>query len=243
MPVNNCHIQTGSCMLIGVALDESCAIVPATPTFVTSGIANMSSETERQDPTDYSSPNFGGEECGPIQQGDTIDKWGNLSGEMCLIDWAFQSATSGNPVVLDGDDNVIGYAHLAQRSAGACSTSNKPRMALVVVRRAATGDGGCVISGATTGATSAVAHFFPATTDWTWDVAPFENARALIPFTMKAYTNPSIVAGPLNLWPATAVPNTIPDEAWHAEVFVDPAGLPTVNCDEPVAHPAIDVRA
>lgn len=234
----NCHIQTANCMLIGVPLNDACEIVTGAAVYTTAGVVNLTGEVERQEGTDYSSPNFGGVECGPTQVGETVDKWLNISGEMCLIDWTFQAASSGNPAVLDAEGNTIGFARLAKKQAGGCTATSKPRMALVIVRRAATDDGGCVAAGSTTGATSAVGHFFPNTTDWSWDLPPFEDARALVPFTARGYANPNIGAGPLNLWPATAVPDMVPAEAYHAEVFIDPEALPAINCDEPAEHPA-----
>lgn len=239
MPVNNCHIQTGSCMLIAVALNASCEIVAATPTFVTAGIASADVQPERQEGTDYSAPNFGGAECGPVQKSDTVEKWGNGEGEACLIDWSFMSATSGNPKVVDADGNTVGFARLAKRAGGACVNTSKPRVAMIIVRRSATGEGGCVTDAADTGATSAVAHFFPNSTDWLWGASPFEDARAAVPFNMTAYANPNAGRGPLNLWPATYTPAAIPADAFHAEIFVNPAGLPVINCDAPIAHPVV----
>lgn len=240
---NNCHIQTGNCMLIAVALNASCEIVAATPTFVTAGVGQASGDVERQEGTDYSAPNFGGAECGPTQVGETIEKWMNLEGEFCLIDWSFMSATSGNPKVVDGDGNTVGFARLAKRSAGACVNNSKPRVAVIIVRRSATGEGGCVSPTEDTGATSAVGHFLSNTTDWLWDVPPWEDARALVPFTAKGYPNPNIGAGPLNLWPAAYTPNVVPADAYHAEAFLNPEDLPAINCDTPIAHPAIDDRS
>jgi hypothetical protein len=237
MASNNCHIQTGSCMLIGVPLNDSCQIVEGASVYTTAGVGSMTGEAERQEGTDYSATNFGGVECGPQQQGNTVERWLNLSGEFCLKDWAFMAATSGNPTVLDAGGNTVGYASLSGQQGGACDPVTKPRVALVVVRRAATSDGGCVTPTADTGATSCVAHFFPMTTDWLWDLPPFEDARALVPFTAKGYTNPLIGAGPLNLWPADYDPAQVPADAHHAEVFVDCASLPSVSCDEPLLHP------
>lgn len=238
MPSNNCHIQTGSCMLIGVPLDDSCQIVEGAPVYTTAGVGSLTAETEREEGTDYSAKNFGGATCGPDQRGNTIEKWLNLSGEFCLKDWAFMAATSGNPTVLDGDGNTVGYAQLSQSQAGICDPITKPRVSLVVVRKAATSDGGCTTPTAETGATACVGHFFPMTTDWLWDVPPFEDARASVPFTAKGYSNPEAGAGPLNLWPATYTPDGIPTEALTAEAFLDCATLPTVDCDEPGVSPA-----
>lgn len=235
---NNCHIQTGSCALVAVPLNASCAIVTGAPVFTTAGVASVTGEVERQEGTDYSAPNFGGAECGPTQRGDTIEKWLNMSGEFCLKDWAFMAATTGNPTVLDGDDNVIGYAALAKKASSACESVSKPRVALVIVRRAATSDGGCTPAGAASGATGCVGHFFPNTTDWLFDLPPFEDARASIPFQAKGYANPAIGAGPMNLWPATAVPDQVPEDAYHAEVFIACSSVPAVDCDTPGTSPA-----
>lgn len=230
-------------MLIGVPLTEACEIVEDALVYTTAGVGSLTGETERQEGTDYTAPNFGGVACGPEQRGDTVERWLNISGEFCLKDWAFMAATSGNPTVLDGDGNVVGYASLARRALGACAGLTKPRISLVIARRAATDDGGCVTPEATTGATSIVGHFFPMTTDWLWDIPPFEDARASIPFQATGYTNPRIGAGPLNLWPATYNPNAVPDEAMHAEAFLDPESLPSVSCDTPIEHPAPEDRS
>lgn len=243
MPSNNCHIQTGSCMLIAVPLNGACEIVAGALVYTTAGVGSLSGETERQEGTDYTAPNFGGVACGPEQRGDTVERWLNLSGEFCLKDWSFMSATSGNPTVVDASGNVVGYATLSRKNLGVCGAQTKPRVALVIARRAATSDGGCVAPTAETGATSIVAHFFPMSTDWLWDLPPFEDARASVPFTATGYANPQIGAGPMNLWPEGYDPNAIPEEAMHAEAFVDPSTFPSVNCDTPLAHPVPAVRA
>lgn len=241
---NNCHIQTANCLLIAVPLDASCRIVEDAPVYVTAGVGSMTVEKERQDPTDYSAPNFGGVACGPEQKGETVEKWGNGSGEFCLVDWAFQAATSGNPIVLDATGNVIGYQELKKSQLGACSPQAKPRVALVVIRKSATSEGGCSAPTVDTGATTCVAHFFPNTTDWQWDIPPFEDGRAMVPFAMTAYSNPvGSPAGPLNLWPAGGVPNKIDPNSFHSQAFVACGGLPSPNCDVPLEHPAPETRA
>lgn len=230
-------------MLIGVPLDTACKIVVAADVYRTAGIASMTTETEREEGTDYSAKNFGGVTCGPDAKAETVEKWINGSGAMCLKDWAFMAATSGNPAVVDGDGNVVGYATLSKKVTGACDAGTKPRLALVLARQAATGDGGCVAATADTGATNVVAHFLANTTDWQWDIPEFADARAEISYSFTGYSNPEIGAGPLNLWPATYTPNVMPATAMHAEVFVDPANLPAIDCDTTLAHPAVDVRA
>lgn len=234
---DNCHIETGSCMWIATVLNDLCEIEEGALVYVSAGISTVTAEVERQEGTDYSAPNFGGQTCGPEQRGDTIDKYLNIEGEVCLINWGFQAATSGNPAILDAEGNVVGIASLSKQQAGACSTSTKPRIAMVIVRRAATDDGGCVQSSSGTGATNSVGHFLPNTMDWLWDVAPWEDARAMIPFQAKGYPNPNIKRGPLNLWPDSYTPAVIPSEAYHAPVFIDPASLPAIDCDEPLEHP------
>jgi hypothetical protein len=84
--------------------------------------------------------------------------------------------------------------------------------------------------------------FFPMSTDWRFEESPFANERAQRPFTAKAYANPAAGAGVLNLWPDTYTPDAIANDALSATAFVDPAGLPTVDCDTPTASPAPDAR-
>ena len=103
---------------------------------------------------------------------------------------------------------------------------------------AATGEGGCTTAESSTGATTAVAHTYPNVTDFVWDIPAHEDGRAMTKFTAVCYSNPNIGAGPLNLYPADLVPDHIQSDALYATYFVDPAELPTVNCDETTAHPA-----
>jgi len=244
MPSNNCHIQTANCLLIGVPLTDECVLVEDAPVFVTAGIGTVTVEKEREEGTDYSAKNFGGVEGGPTQKAETVEKWGNGSGEMCLKDWAFMSATSGNPTVLDADGNVVGYQELKRSQLGVCSPQGKPRIAMVIVRKAATDDGGCSTPTAATGATACVGHFFPNMADWFWDIPPFEDARALVPFSTTAYSNPvGSPAGPLNLWPAAYTPNAIDPDSFHSEAFLPCGSLPSPNCNEPLDHPVPAVRA
>ena len=164
-----------------------------------------------------------------------------MAGQMCLIDWGFMSATTGNPVVLDEDGNTIGYQELVGNSGSPCDVSDGAKVALAVIRKASTGDGGCTTGGSATGATTNVLHVFPNTQDWRWTDSGFKDERTLKSFTSKGYSNPNIVAGPFNLWPATATPNKINPAAAHAEVFIGSGGIPAASCN-PVDHPAPAVR-
>jgi hypothetical protein len=242
MPENNCHIQYASCLFIGVPLDESCRIVEGAPSIVTAGIGELSMEPERVDGTDYSAKNFGGVRCGPELRGPTIDKWGNIEGQVCLVDWTFQSATTGNPVVLDASGNVVGYQELTTVEDSACDLTPVPRLALAVIRRAATGDGGCSAPTESTGATPLALHVFPNTTDWKWTDSGWRDERNTRSFMAKGYSNPQIGAGPFNLWPATYTPNEVDPLAFHSEVFITGEGVPVASCN-PVEHPAPDVRS
>lgn len=234
---NNCHVQTANCMLIAVPLDTSCAIVEDAPVYVTAGVGSLKAGVEREDGTDYTAKNFGGQYCGPDQRGDTLEKYLNIEGEFCLIDWAFMAATSGNVSMVDGDGNVIGYQQLRKRVI-ACQATDRPRFALTVIRASATGDGGCVTNVNETGATSAVAYTYPNVLDFVWDIPDQEDKRAMVPFKAKGYSSPNAGRGPLNLLPSGAVPQTIDPDAFFATYFVDPGSLPEVNCDETIAHPA-----
>lgn len=243
MPASNCHIQYASCMLIGVPLNPACQIVTAAPSVVTAGFTEYNGEWEREDGTDYSAKNFGGQRCGPELQGPSRDKWQNMDGQMCLVDWGFQAATSGNPLVVDEDGNTIGYQELVTGAVtDVCSDeADPPRMAIAVIRKAAVGDGGCAGVASETGATGLVLHELPNQTNYKWTNSGFKDERNIRTFSARGYSNPEIGAGPFNLWPATADPDSIDVSAAHAEVFIASSGLPAAGCDT-VAHPAPAVR-
>jgi hypothetical protein len=242
MPENNCHIQYASCLVMGVPLDATCAIVAAAPSFAMVGFTEMAVEPERQEGTDYSANNMAGARCGPELKGKDRVKWGNGTGAMCLVDWGLMSATTGNPLVLNGDGDTIGYEELVTAEDAVCDDeSDSPKMALAIVRKAASGDGGCVAE-AGTGATGLVLHELPQTRDWTWTDSGFRDERNVRNLTFRAYNNPLIGAGPWNLWPATADPDFINPNSFHSEVFITNAGLPTPGCAT-IAHPAVSDRS
>jgi hypothetical protein len=240
---SNCHVQYSSCMLIGVPLNDACQIVTSAPSVVMAGMVEVNGEVEREEGTDYSAKNFAGVACGPELQGPDRDKWLNLDGSMCLVDWGFMSATSGNPLVLNGDGDTVGYQELISAAIeDPCSdAAQAPRLAMAIVRKAAVGSGGCGGVTSTTGATSLVLHVFPNTTNWKWTDSGWKDERNLRTFTARGFNNPEIGAGPFNLWPATYDPDEIDPAAYHAEAFIEAAGLPTAGCDT-VAHPAPAVR-
>lgn len=234
---NNCHAEMGNCMLIAVPLNAACAIEEDAPVYVTAGVGTISAEVEREEGTDYSAKNFGGDYCGPDDQAPQLEKWLNLSGEFCLVDWGFMAATSGNIAMLDGaGGNVIGYQQLRKQNSQ-CSPQGRTRFAFTVVRKAGSGDGGCVTITAETGATGFVAYTYPNVSDVLWDIPAHEDARAMVPFTAKSYPSINAGRGPLNLVPSGAIPQTIDPTALYAAYFVDPANLPEVNCDEQIPHP------
>lgn len=239
--VNNCHIQYASCLLIGVPLDAaSCAIVTAAPSTVMAGMVEVTGTTNKVAGTDYSAKNFGGAKCGPTIKGPTEIQWLDMTGQMCLIDWGFMSATTGNPLVLDATGNTVGYQELLSAALDPCADNVVPKMALAIIRRAATGEGGCNAV-TTAGSTTRVLHVFPNTTNWSWEHSGWNDTRDIRTFAAEGYGNPNIGAGPFNLWPATSVPNKVDPAAFHSEVFIAATGVPTPACD-PVAHPAPAVR-
>lgn len=240
---SNCHVQYAACMLIGVPLNAACQIVADAPSVVISGIVEVTGEVEREDGTDYSAKNFGGVACGPELQAPSRDKWMNLTGSMCLIDWGFMSATSGNPLVLDAEGNTVGYQELVTAAVtDPCGDeADAPRVAMAIVRKAAVGSGGCEGVTSTTGATGLVLHEFPNATNWKWTDSGWRDERNLRNFEARGFNNPQIGAGPFNLWPADYVPDAVDPAAYHAETFIGTAGLPAVGCD-PVAHPAPAAR-
>lgn len=237
MGSNNSHAQTANCMLIAVELNEACVIAEGASTYVTAGVGKATPTVERTDGADYSAENFGGVVCGPDMMGDTQEKSITLEGEFCLVNWGFMAMTSGNPKIVDEAGNVIGYQQL-KKTTSACETNDKPRIALTIIRKVGTSDGGCVTPSETTGAQGAVAVTYPNTRDWTWDIPPHENVRAVVPFKCKCYASPNPGRGPLNLYPAGATPAAISPSALHAEYFVDVASLPTIDDNAVTAHPA-----
>ena len=234
---NNCHAEMGNCMLIAVPLNASCAIEEDAPVYVTAGVGTISAEVEREAGTDYSAKNFGGDYCGPDDQADELEKWLNLSGEFCLVDWAFMAATSGNIAMNDAEGNVIGFQQLRKKNSQ-CNPAGRERFAFTVIRKAGQGDGGCVTIASSTGATGFVAYTYPNVTSVKWDIPAHEDARALVPFTAKGYPSINAGRGPLNLVPSGSVPQTIDEDALYAAYFVDPTKLPEVNCDTQIEHPA-----
>jgi hypothetical protein len=237
MGSNNAHAQTANCMLIAVELDDSCEIVEGAAVFVTAGVGKLTPTVNTTEGIDYSAENFGGVVCGPDMKGDTQEKSIGLEGEFCLVNWGFMAMTSGNPKIVDEAGNVVGYQQL-KRTASACDTNDKPRIALTVIRKASTGDGGCVTPSGVTGAQGSVAVTYPNTTDWVWKIPPHENIRAVVPFTAMAYTAPNPGHGPLNLYPASVTPERISSSALHAEYFVPFGSLPTIDDNGTLAHPA-----
>lgn len=242
MADNNCHIQYASCLLIGVPLNGTCTIVEDAPSTVMAGFVEVTGEPNVEEGTDYSATTAGGDRCGPELKGQKVTKWMDMTGQLCLVDWSFLSATTGNPLVLDGDGNTIGYQELVGSSGTPCDPTDDPAMALAIIRKASTGDGGCTTGGNATGATTNVLHVFPNVRNWTWTDSGWKNERNIRSFTAEGYSNPNIGAGPFNLWPATAVPNKVDPKAAHSEVFIESAGIPVPSCN-PVEHPAPAVRA
>lgn len=235
---NNCHIETASCLLIAAQLNAACSLYEDAPVFVTSGFVTLTTEEELQEGTDYSLPNAGGSTCGPELRGEDRVKWLNGSGQLCMTDWAFMSAMSGNTIVVDVDGNVVGYDELdLVGSGGVCNPSvSRPRWAVTVIRRAATGDGGCVVDVEESGATPFVATTFPNTTEWKFSKSAFEDARQTWDFTFRSYKSPNPMRGPLNLRPSGVTPQAIPTTAFISNYFVNPSSLPSPSC-ESIEHP------
>lgn len=235
----NCHIQYAACLLLGVPLNESCAIVTAVPSVAIAGIVEVTSTTNKATGVDYSATNFGGAQCGAQIIGPDLVKWTDMTGTMCLIDWGFMAACSGNPIVLDADGNTVGYQELITINNTVCSVTAIPKIAMAIVRKAATGSGGCVAESG--GALPFVLHEFPLTTNWQFEDSGFKDERNTRTWVAKGYQNPNIVAGPWNLWPATNVPDQIDPDAFHSEVMIDGTGLPAVTCGT-IAHPTVATR-
>jgi hypothetical protein len=233
---DNCHIEYAACKMIVTPLDDTCSIVAGALSYVTTGFVSLSAETEVETGTDYSAKSASGALCG-VNQGPDIEKWQNISGELCLINWGMVSLLTGSPAVVNGTGDVIGYEQLLQNASECSAASTGPRVALTIIRQASTDDGGCV-AGATTGATNCVAYHFPMVTNWKFAEPAFEDARTISTFTARGFTNPNIGRGPFNLWPADATPATISPDSILSRSFVDCSTLPAASCD-PIPHPAV----
>lgn len=234
---NNCHIEYSSCMFILVPLSATCAIVEDAPTFVTAGFTEINGEWEREEGTDYSAKNAGGQLCGPDLKGPDVDKWINLTGTMCMVDWGLLAMATGNPVTLNGiAGDVVGYGERITPPAAPCATNSIPRFALGVITRVASGVGVCDPSDDADGATECKLHVYPMVTNFKHSAPSHKDERRMVEFTARAYNNPNIGLGPWNLYPDTNVPATIGADLAHWEGFIPCTGLPTPGCD-PQPHP------
>jgi len=234
---NNCHIEYASCMMIAVPLDATCSIVEDAPTFVSAGFTEINGEWEREEGTDYSAKNAAGQLCGPDLKGPDVDKWINLSGTLCLMDWGLLAMATGNPLTLNAGGDVVGYGERVTPPTAPCAVNVQPRFALAVITRSATGDGVCDPSGGADGATECLLHVYPLVTNFKHSAPSHKDERRMVEFTARAYNNPNILRGPWNLYPAANVPDTIPGDLAHWEGFIPCTGLPTPGCD-PQDHPA-----
>lgn len=238
---DNCHIEYSACLWMVVPLSATCSIVTAVPSFVGNGFVEANGEWEREDGADYSAKDSSGRYCGPELRGPTIDKWINLTGSMCSIQWGRMAAMTGNSLALDADDNVVGYGEDITPPATPCTDSTGPKFALLILTRAAQGDGAgpCIPVSNASGFTSLKAHIFPLVTDFKTQAPSIKDERRMVEFTAKAYANPNIGRGPWNLYPTTYVPTAIPPTKPHFEFFVK-AGttIPAPSCDA-IVHPAV----
>ena len=105
---NNCHLENAPCLMAAVELNASCQIVAAAPVYTSEGMITFTPEIESEDGVDYSRLNWAGKRIGPATTGERAEKWWNLTGEIATKDWALFGMLTGNPVVLDGDCNVVG---------------------------------------------------------------------------------------------------------------------------------------
>ena len=158
---NNVFIETSSCVLIAVPLGgaSGCAIVTGVPSIVTTGWTSIALTNEIEAGTDYSQKGANGKQCGPRLVGDDVIKWKNVAGTLCVKNLALFSMLSGDPVVVDADDHIVGIEHLiggASASGSVCdAASNKPKVAMFIGRKASDSDGGCGASASTSGAARA----------------------------------------------------------------------------------------
>ncbi|MBK7167046.1 MAG: hypothetical protein IPH81_17765 [Candidatus Microthrix sp.] len=238
---NNCHLENAPCLMAAVELNASCQIVAAAPVYTSEGMITFTPEIESEDGVDYSRLNWAGKRIGPATTGERAEKWWNLTGEIATKDWALFGMLTGNPVVLDGDGNVVGYERPMQRGGVGCGTERKPRAALVIVTAAGISDAGCTVP--ESGATECVGQFWPLTTSWNIDLAEKSADAPTIKFDAKAFGSPNQNAGVLNLWPSDAVPAFISANSAVSEAFVTCSALPAIDCDATLAHPAPRVPA
>lgn len=241
---NNVFIETSSCVLIAVPLGgaSGCAIVTGVPSIVTTGWTSIALTNEIEAGTDYSQKGANGKQCGPRLVGDDVIKWKNVAGTLCVKNLALFSMLSGDPVVVDANDHIVGIEHLiggASASGSVCdAASNKPKVAMFIGRKASDSDGGCGASASTSGMTGLNGHFLPLLTDFVFEDETFEDARQAYSFTAKAYANPLIGRGPWNLWPTTAVPTAIHAQSAHSEMLIAAGGVPAPSAN-PIVHPTV----
>lgn len=236
MASNNCHLESAPCLMAAVVLDSSCKIATSAKVYTSEGMLTFTPEVEAEDGVDYTQINWAGKRIGPATVGERAEKWWNLSGEIATKDWALFSALTGQPLVLDDDGNVVGFERIISRGGVGCTTTRKPRAALVIVTAAGTDDAGCVTPA--TGATECVGQFWPLTTSWEIELAEKTSEAPKISFTAKAYGSPDSNAGIMNLWPADAIPNGLSKGSAVSEAFVDCSLLPAVDCNSTLVHPA-----
>lgn len=235
---NNCHVEYASCMFVLVPLDDECKIVEDVPSFVTAGFTEINGEWEREDGTDYSAKNAGGQLCGPDLKGQDLDKWINLSGSMCMVDWGLLAMATGNPLTLNGiGGDTVGYGERITAPTAPCATDTVPRFTLGVITRVAKDGGVCTTLDAADGSTECKLHVYPMVTNFKHSAPSHKDERRMVEFTARAYNNPNIGQGPFNLYPGTYVPATIDPDLAHWEGFIPCSGLPTPGCD-PQPHPA-----
>lgn len=233
------HFEFASCMFIWVPLDPAtCAITTGVPSFVTTGVLEMEIAPETEDGTDYSSKNAGGSYCGPQLKGPKITKWGNVTGTFCMKNYPLLAALTGNPTSVDDDDNVVGYGERITEPASPCSPATIPKVALLVISRAAAAEGLCSPAVAADGFSPCLAHVYPLFTEFATDNVRHADERRNIPFTATAYSNPNIGRGPFNLYPTDLTPTAIPPNVYHHEFFRPCAGLPTPSPDA-ILHPTV----
>lgn len=240
---NNVFIETSSCGLIAVPLSaDTCSIVTAVPSIITAGATTIAGAIEREEGTDFTAKGMNGLQCGPRVQGPSIAKWINITGTLCAANLALFSMLTGNPTIEDDDGNLVGYETLlggASASSSVCTTAaDKPKIALLIARKASDSDGGCSASASTSGMTGLMAHLFPLMTDFEFEDDTFEDARASYAFTAKAYSNPNIGRGPWNLYPVGNVPNKPSATSGHSRYFINPASFPNLS-KNPVVHPTV----
>lgn len=226
-----------------VILDADGNIPTGAPVYVAEGILSFTPELETEEGSSMVARSWAGSRQGPEGHGEQVEKYWNLSGEMATKDWALFSALTGDTRSTDGPGNTVGI-QLPLRNGGIGRTAKRPLAALVIVTAATSADasgGGCGPPGE--GATECVGQFWPLTSSWAVGLSEKTAGAPRVSFKARAYGSRTRTAGVLNLWPISAIPDSVNVGSAVGEVFVDCGQVPELTENgSPLVHPKARVH-